>query len=236
MASGIENSLLEDEVDFNEKKHYDEIKDNSDIGVNEFIYLYIKRLFDFFSALILLVTISPVLLIICVAIKLDSKGPIFFEHSRLGKCGKLFKVYKFRTMVYNAAEVFNNFTPEQKAEFEKNFKLDNDPRITKLGKFLRKTSLDELPQLINIIKGDLSVVGPRPIVQKEVVKYGAHAEKLFTVKPGLTGYWQANGRSSTSYEERVKMDMYYIDNRTTWLDIKLIFKTVMSVIKKDGAM
>jgi len=139
-------------------------------------------------------------------------------------------------MVQNAEEVLRNFTPEQKAEFEKNFKLDDDPRVTKIGAFLRKTSLDELPQLINIIKGDMSVVGPRPIVQKEVVKYGKYADKLFSVKPGLTGFWQANGRSDTTYDERVQMDMYYIDNRSTLLDIKILFKTVIAVIRKEGAI
>ena len=131
---------------------------------------------------------------------------------------------------------YKNFTEEQKKEFEKNFKLDDDPRITKIGGFLRKTSLDELPQLLNIIKGDMSVVGPRPIVRAEVEKYGVCADKLFSVKPGLTGFWQANGRSDTTYEERVQMDMYYIDNRSFLLDIRIILKTVISVIRKEGAV
>jgi len=139
-------------------------------------------------------------------------------------------------MVVNAQEVFEAFTPEQKAEFEKNFKLENDPRITRIGNFLRKSSLDELPQLVNIIMGNMSVVGPRPIVKKELVKYGKDVDKLLTVKPGLTGFWQANGRSDTSYEERVKMDMYYIDHRSFFMDIKIIFQTVKSVIKGEGAV
>ena len=129
-----------------------------------------------------------------------------------------------------------NFTQEQKREFEKNFKLENDPRITKAGNFLRKTSLDELPQLWNIIIGNMSVVGPRPIVEKEIEKYGEYADKLFSVKPGLTGYWQANGRSDTTYEERVQMDMFYIDNCSLLMDIKIILKTFISVIKKEGAI
>jgi lipopolysaccharide/colanic/teichoic acid biosynthesis glycosyltransferase len=236
MASSVENSLVEDELDLNEKEHYEKVKDFPQISLKGLAYLFGKRLFDFFSSFILLIVISPILLMICIAIKLDSKGPIFFGHSRLGKNKKVFKVYKFRTMVHNAAEVFNNFTPEQKAEFEKNFKLDNDPRVTKLGNFLRRTSLDELPQLINIIKGNLSVVGPRPIVQKEIMKYGEYSDKLFSVKPGLTGYWQANGRSETSYEERISMDMYYIDNKSFWLDIKIIFKTILAVLKEEGAV
>ena len=139
-------------------------------------------------------------------------------------------------MYENSKEIFENFTEEQKREFYINFKLDNDPRITKIGEFLRKTSLDELPQLFNILKGDMSIVGPRPIVEAEIEKYGKYADKLFSVVPGLTGYWQANGRSDTTYEERVDMDMYYIDNRSISLDLKIIFKTFVSVIKKECAI
>lgn len=209
----------------------------SDIQKKKYIvYNFMKRLFDVVSATIMLILLSPVFIGIIIWIKLDSKGAAFFSHKRIGKNGKAIGVYKFRTMVSNAKEVFDNFTPVQKAEFEKNFKLDNDPRITKAGKFLRKSSLDELPQLLNIIKGEMSVVGPRPIVEKEMPKYGKYAEKLVSVKPGLTGYWQANGRSDTTYDERVQMDMYYIDNRSFGLDIKIIFKTIISVLKKEGAI
>lgn len=200
------------------------------------VYRFFKRTFDLISSSIALVVFSPFFLIIVIAIKLDSEGDIVFGHTRIGKNGKPIKVYKFRTMVKNAKEVFDNFTEEQKKEYYTNFKLDNDPRITKVGDFLRKTSLDELPQLINIIKGDMSVVGPRPIVEKEIEKYGVYAEKMFSVTPGLTGYWQANGRSDTSYDERVQMDMYYIDNRSLIMDIKIIFKTILSVVKKEGAI
>ncbi|MCX0404023.1 sugar transferase [Clostridium perfringens] len=200
------------------------------------IYLILKRMFDFISSLIGLIIFLPILIIIAVAIKLDSKGPIVFGHIRIGKNGQEIKVYKFRSMVQNAQEVFNNFTPEQKAEFNKNFKLENDPRITRVGSFLRKTSLDELPQLWNIIKGDMSVVGPRPIVKKEIIKYGDSFGKVFSVKPGLTGYWQANGRSDTTYDERVDMDLYYVDNRSLGLDFKILIQTFVSVIKKEGAM
>lgn len=199
-------------------------------------YNFLKRIFDVVSASVLLVLLSPIFLVITIWVKLDSKGPAFFSHKRVGYKGEEIGIYKFRTMVSNAKEVFDNFTPEQKAEFAKNFKLDNDPRITKIGNFLRKSSLDELPQLINIIKGDMSVVGPRPVVTDELDKYGEYAEKFLSVKPGLTGFWQANGRSDTTYEERVQMDMYYIDNRSFWFDIKIIFKTIISVIKKEGAM
>lgn len=211
-------------------------KINGEISMSLKIYSLFKRIFDVVSSTLLLIILSPLFLILIALVKLDSKGPVFFGHKRIGYKGETISVYKFRSMVQNAEEVLRNFTPEQKAEFEKNFKLDDDPRVTKIGAFLRKTSLDELPQLINIIKGDMSVVGPRPIVQKEVVKYGKYADKLFSVKPGLTGFWQANGRSDTTYDERVQMDMYYIDNRSTLLDIKILFKTVIAVIRKEGAI
>lgn len=211
-------------------------KINGEISMSLKIYSLFKRIFDVVSSTLLLIILSPLFLILIILVKLDSKGPVFFGHKRIGYKGETISVYKFRSMVQNAEEVLRNFTPEQKVEFEKNFKLDDDPRVTKIGAFLRKTSLDELPQLINIIKGDMSVVGPRPIVQKEVVKYGKYADKLFSVKPGLTGFWQANGRSDTTYDERVQMDMYYIDNRSTLLDIKILFKTVIAVIRKEGAI
>lgn len=211
-------------------------KVNGEISMSLKIYAILKRIFDVVSSTLLLIILSPLFLILIVLVKLDSKGPVFFGHKRIGYKGETISVYKFRSMVQNAEEVLRNFTPEQKAEFEKNFKLDDDPRVTKIGAFLRKTSLDELPQLINIIKGDMSVVGPRPIVQKEVVKYGKYADKLFSIKPGLTGFWQANGRSDTTYDERVQMDMYYIDNRSTLLDMKILFKTVIAVIRKEGAI
>ena len=203
---------------------------------NERGYLVLKRIIDFIAALIGIILLSPIFLVISAIIRIDSKGPIVFGHVRKGLHGKDIKVYKFRTMYENADEIFRNFTEEQKKEFYINFKLDNDPRITKIGDFLRKTSLDELPQLFNILKGDMSIVGPRPIVEAEIEKYGKCADKLFSVIPGLTGYWQANGRSDTTYEERVSMDMYYIDNRSIALDFKIILKTFISVIKKEGAV
>ena len=214
-----------------------EIKLNSKISNKSFlVYNFFKRSFDIISASIGILFLLPLFIVLAILVKLDSKGPIFFSHKRIGKNGKIIGIYKFRSMVPNSEEIFKNFTEEQKKEFEKNFKLDDDPRITKIGGFLRKTSLDELPQLLNIIKGDMSVVGPRPIVRAEVEKYGVCADKLFSVKPGLTGFWQANGRSDTTYEERVQMDMYYIDNRSFLLDIRIILKTVISVIRKEGAV
>lgn len=200
------------------------------------VYEFVKRIIDIVVSLIGGILLSPLFLILAILIKIDSKGKIIFGHTRIGKNKKEIKIYKFRTMVENAAEVFENFTDEQKEEYYKNYKLDDDPRITKIGSFLRKTSLDELPQLLNIIKGELSIVGPRPIVKDEIPKYGNKADKLFSVVPGLTGYWQANGRSDTSYDERVEMDMYYIDNKSFILDMKIIFQTFGSVIQGKGAI
>lgn len=153
-------------------------------------YKFVKRFFDIVLASIGMIVLSPIFLIISLAIKLESKGPIFFKHTRIGKDGKIIKIYKFRSMVNNAEDMIKEFTPEQMKEYRENYKLTNDPRITKVGKFLRKTSLDELPQLINIIKGDLSIIGPRPVVSDELKKYGTNTRKFLSVTPGLTGYWQ----------------------------------------------
>lgn len=200
------------------------------------IYKHMKRILDIIIASIALVILSPIFLIIAILIKLESPGPVFFGHKRMGKNGKEFKLWKFRSMVANAEELIKTFTPEQMKEFKENFKLENDPRITKIGKFLRKTSLDELPQLINIIKGDLSIIGPRPVIGEELNKYRNNKNKFLSVTPGLTGYWAANGRSNTTYQQRMMMELYYIDNMSFELDLKIFFKTILSVVKKEGAM
>lgn len=211
---------------------------STDIVDNEKVSLYsiTKKIMDLVLSFIGLILLIPVFLILAILVKLDSKGPVFYAHTRKGKNRSDIKIYKFRTMYSNSDEIFESFSDEQKEEYYKNFKLDNDPRVTKIGDFLRRTSLDEIPQLANVLKGDLSLVGPRPIVEKEICKYGQYADKLFSVIPGITGYWQSHGRSDTSYDERVKIDMYYIDNKSILLDIKIMFKTVISVIKKEGAV
>ena len=208
----------------------------NNLEIRKKIYKVVKRIADIIGGIIGLILLSPVFLILAICIKIDSKGPVIFAHKRIGKNGKEFNMYKFRSMYKNAEEMIENFNEEQKIEWQENFKLENDPRITKVGKFLRKTSLDELPQIVNIIKGDLSIIGPRPIVDEELKKYGDNKEKFLSITPGLTGYWQANGRSNTSYEERMQMELYYIDNQSLLLDIKIFFKTIVSVIKKEGAM
>lgn len=198
----------------------------------------LKRLMDFTLSLLLIIILSPLLILISILIKVSSPGPILFRHKRLGLNGKLIDVYKFRTMVVNAQEVLEKIlaeNPELKEEYERTFKLKNDPRLTKVGKFLRKTSLDELPQLFNVIKGDMSLVGPRPIVLEEINMYKEHGKYLLRVLPGVTGLWQVSGRNDVDYEERIKMDMYYIMNWNLWLDINILFKTIPAVLKRNGA-
>lgn len=204
--------------------------------ISKKVYIKIKRVIDVILASVALILLSPLFAIIAIAIKIDSKGPVFFAHKRIGKNGKIIKLYKFRSMVINAEELIKSFTPEQMREYKENYKLTNDPRITKVGKFLRKTSLDELPQLINIINGDLSIIGPRPVAADELEKYGVNKDKFLSVTPGLTGYWAANGRSNTTYEQRMEMELYYIDNLSLKMDIKVFFKTILSVLKKEGAI
>lgn len=204
-------------------------------GIRRKLYLGFKRVFDVVVSLIGIIVLLPLFLIIMFVIKIDSKGSCFFIHRRIGKNGKEFGVFKFRTMVLNAEELLKTLTPEQEKEYKKNFKIENDFRITRVGKFLRKTSLDELPQLLNIFLGSMTLIGPRPVMEEELEKYGEHKNIFLSVTPGLTGYWQANGRSNTTYEERVEMDMYYISHMNVLLDIKIVLQTIKSVLKKEGA-
>ena len=205
------------------------------------LYRAIKRMIDIIGAIVGIIFLIPTTIAVCLARKIskEDKGPLFYEQLRYGKNGKVFRLYKFRSMCIGADEKLKKYLEESediRKEFQKTHKLQNDPRITKIGNFLRKTSLDELPQMINILKGDMSFVGPRPVVEKEVEEYGENKEKFLSVKPGLTGYWQGNGRSSTTYEERMKMELYYVDNCSLWLDIKIFFKTFIAVFKKEGAV
>ncbi len=201
------------------------------------IYPIIKRLFDIIVSGLMLIILSPVFLMLGLLIKLDSKGPVFYKHKRIGKNGEYIYLYKFRSMYTDSKERLEELLkdPKIKKEWEENFKLENDPRITKVGNILRKTSLDELPQLLNIFKGDMSIVGPRPVIDGEIEKYGFRKNKLLSVTPGLTGWWACNGRSCTSYEDRIKLELYYVDNISLKLDIKVIIKTVFAVLKRDGA-
>ena len=197
-----------------------------------------KQIFDKVFAVFFIILTLPLFLLIAALVKLTSRGPVFYKQERLGYRGKPFRILKFRTMVVDAERVLEDYlrrNPQLREEYEKYFKLKKDPRITPLGRILRKTSLDELPQLFNILLGNMSVVGPRPIIQEEVVKYGENAEKLFSVKPGLTGLWQVSGRADLTYDERVKLDMEYIERQNFFLDLFIILKTVPVIFKGHGA-
>jgi undecaprenyl-phosphate galactose phosphotransferase len=202
------------------------------------MYLIIKRIFDIFCSLIGLVFIIPLTIVIKVIYMLSGDfASVFYFHERIGKNGKTFKMFKYRTMVTNSAEMLEEMLKDKelKKEWDEFHKFENDPRITKIGNILRKTSLDEIPQIINILVGDMSVIGPRPMIQEEVDDYGKNKNKLLSMRPGLTGWWACNGRSCTSNKQRKKLELYYIDNCSIWLDIKVIFKTVIAVLKRDGA-
>lgn len=201
------------------------------------IYDLCKRLFDLIVALVAVVVLCLVLLIIAVAIVLEDKGPVLYKAGRIGRNGKKIVVYKFRSMRRNADRLEDMLTPEELEEYRKNFKLEHDPRITKVGAFLRKTSLDELPQLFNIIGGSLSLVGPRPVLQEETELYGEDRDLLLSVKPGLTGLWQSRGRSNVTYENgaRQALELQYVRERGFLLDIKILFWTVGAVLRMDGA-
>jgi len=211
------------------------IKNNLNSKFNQIL----KRSFDITLSILMFPLFIVILILVAIIIKLDSPGPIFFRQNRIGKNGKVIKIYKFRTMYVDAEKRLKNLlenNPSLKKEWEKTRKLRNDPRITKVGKFLRKTSLDELPQIINVIKGDMSFVGPRPVLQEELDKYYKDFSKFyFIVKPGITGLWQVSGRNHIDYEKRVRLDVFYITNWSFWLDIIILIKTFKAVLKKEGA-
>ena len=197
-------------------------------------YEVAKRILDFTVSLIALIILSPLLLIISILIATTSKGPVIFKQDRVGKDGKIFKMYKFRSMVVNAEEL--------KAQLEKHnemngpmFKIKNDPRITKIGRFIRKTSIDELPQLINVLKGEMSLVGPRPSLPKEVKEFEPWMLERLNVLPGLTCYWQVMGRNEIEFNEWMKLDIKYVKERNFLLDLKLIFKTFFVLFGDESA-
>ena len=202
------------------------------------IYKFVKRAFDFIAALAAIVAISPLLLIISAIVYLGNPGPVIYGQVRIGKNGKAFKMWKFRSMYKNADKMIDQLTDEQRQQYITEFKIDNDPRITPVGNFLRKTSLDELPQLFNVLCNDMSLVGPRPLIESEIQMYYADMfDTLLSVKPGVTGYWQAYARNNATYQsgQRQQMEMYYVNHASIMLDIKILFRTVVSVLRKDGA-
>lgn len=205
---------------------------------NEITYSFLKRTVDITASATALLLLSPVFLVTSLAIRKDSDGPAMFTQKRIGKDGKLFEIYKFRTMVPDAdKKLFELLDKDEKAreEYKVNKKLKNDPRITKVGNFLRKTSIDELPQLINVLKGDMSLVGPRPYLPREKDDMGDYYNTIIESKPGITGLWQVSGRSNTTFEERLHFDEEYNEKKSFAFDMGLLVKTVGSVVKGDGA-
>ena len=205
---------------------------------NEMTYSFLKRTVDITASAAALLVLSPIFLVTSLAIRKDSDGPAMFTQQRIGKDGKLFEIYKFRTMVPDAdKKLFELLERDEEAreEYRINKKLKNDPRITKLGDFLRRTSIDELPQLINVLKGDMSLVGPRPYLPREMDDMGNYYDTIIESKPGITGLWQVSGRSNTTFEERLEFDMEYNENKGFFYDMGLLTKTVGVVLNKDGA-
>lgn len=199
------------------------------------IYLFFKRTIDILGSGIGLIILSPIFILVALAIKIeDPKGKVFFVQERCGKNNKLFKMYKFRSMISNAEELLEELICENEMDGPV-FKIKEDPRITRVGRFIRKTSIDELPQLFNILMGDMSIVGPRPAIPHEVAEYNEYQKQRLLVKPGLTCIWQVSGRNSIGFDEWVDMDLEYIEKRNLWMDVKLIFKTVGVLFGDDNA-
>lgn len=199
------------------------------------VYLFLKRSLDILASLAGLIVLSPLFLIVALAIKIeDPKGSVFFSQQRCGKDNKLFPMYKFRSMVSNAEELLEELKEMNEMDGPV-FKIKEDPRITKVGKFIRKTSIDELPQLLNVLKGDMSLVGPRPAIPHEVAEYNEYQIQRLLVKPGLTCIWQVSGRNTIGFDEWVEMDLEYIKTRSFLLDLKLIFKTVGVLFGDENA-
>jgi len=198
---------------------------------------FTKRAFDIVGALTLLLVLSPLLAVVAVAVRLS--GPrVFFAHSRVGEGGRIFPCYKFRTMVPNAQRVLDRLLEERaelRDEWQREFKLKDDPRVTRVGTFLRKYSLDELPQFWNVLRGDMSLVGPRPITVDELDRYGRHAYVYLATRPGVTGLWQVSGRSDLDYDHRIRLDREYVERRCLSLDLAIAFKTAWVILRRKGA-
>ena len=200
------------------------------------MYRYFKRLSDIVIALLGFILFIPISILVKISfLSLKDKGGIFFKQERIGKDGKPFVIYKFRSMVHNAEELLEELLKDDKYKnaWDENQKLENDPRITKIGRYLRKSSLDELPQILNVLKGEMSIVGPRPLVEGELEAHGG-SKLYWKVKPGITGWWASHGRSDVDYDERLKMEYYYIRNMSFKLDLICIYKTFIAVIKHKG--
>ena len=211
------------------------------INISNFLYNFIKRLFDIFVGIIGIIILIPLTMIVQI-LRInfkEDKGPIFYTHSRIGKGGKDFKLYKYRSMCMNADEKLKEYLEKNekaRKEYKKYKKLKYDPRISKLGEVLRTTSIDEFPQFFNVLIGNMSLVGPRPYLPREKDDMGEYYKNIVKCKPGITGYWQVNGRSNTTFEERLELDNYYIKNCSLWMDIKIIVKTALQIVIRKGAI
>jgi Undecaprenyl-phosphate galactose phosphotransferase WbaP len=195
-------------------------------------------MFDLMTVGVLCIPAAVLAVLIAILIKVESNGPVFFKHDRIGHRGQRFCAWKFRTMVEDADAVLNHYLqrhPELKAEWERCHKLRDDPRVTRVGRFLRRTSLDELPQMWNVVRAEMSMVGPRPIVEQETVRYGAQLQDFLRVRPGITGLWQVSGRNDIDYRDRVALDTYYVRNWSLWLDLHVLASTPAAVVRGRGA-
>ena len=202
---------------------------NSNRNRSKIFYKLFKKLLDFLFSMFFLIACIPFFILISLLIKLSSRGPIFFLQERIGRNNISFKCIKFRTMHPEAKDILENLLMKDnkfRMEFEKTHKIKNDPRITTIGKLLRKTSLDELPQFINVLKGEMSIIGPRPIVNKEKKKYGKNLKRVLSIKPGITGLWQVSGRNNLTYKTRVKLDLNYAENYNFLMDIRILIRTI----------
>lgn len=212
--------------------------ENVKIKKQSMLYLFWKRFFDIVLSFLALICFSPIFLFVFIASRFgENKGPVFFKQVRIGKNGKPFKIYKFRSMVVGADEILHKNKKLYAKYVKNNYKLEpeEDPRITKIGAWLRRTSIDEIPQFINTLKGDMSIIGPRPIVKEELAEYGDRVDKFLSVKPGAMGLWQASGRSNIGYPERCDMELSYVDHASYWFDCQIMFKNVISIFKHTGA-
>lgn len=204
------------------------------ISVTSSIYLFVKRVFDLIISAFLLIVLSPLFLVIILAIKLDSKGKAIYTQTRIGQNGKIFKLYKFRSMIVDADKVLFELlekNPKMKMEYNIHKKLKNDPRVTKVGKIIRKLSMDELPQLLNVFNGEMSLIGNRPYLEREIKDMGKYYDEIVKTKPGITGYWQVNGRSKTTFRSRCKMEADYSKRASLKLDMQIFLKTFKVLIK-----
>lgn len=207
-------------------------------NVSKHIYLFFKRMIDIVVSLLALIFVLPITLIVFIVDLFgDNKGPVFYKQKRIGKNHRPFYIYKYRSMIVGAEDKLEEDPKLHDLYVKNNYKLppEMDPRITRFGKFLRKTSIDEIPQFFNILKGDMTLIGPRPVVEEELSEYGNRVDKFLSVTPGAMGYWQASGRSNVGYPERCDLELYYVDHMSFWFDVTLVFKSISSIFKGSGA-